>query len=230
MNDVLLKQKLSQANRILVNEGLTELGRGHVACLVGEGRILMPAHLHDYGRTVADCRGEDLVTIDFEGRVLEGGYPRSMGEFHFYVEAFKRRKDVKVGAHAHPYYANLLAMTGKEMLMMSRDSFMFSEGIPIFEGLPLYVGNLELGAKLVDKLGNKHCIIHRGHGVFVVGESVEDVIIRMASLERAAKKQFLAYTVGTPQTYDKAEVEKTTSTELYNDADWNYFVSRLQKL
>jgi hypothetical protein len=52
-----IKQKLALANRILVNEG--------------GGRILVPAHLHAYGRTIADCRENDLLVIDLDGKVAE---------------------------------------------------------------------------------------------------------------------------------------------------------------
>jgi ribulose-5-phosphate 4-epimerase/fuculose-1-phosphate aldolase len=227
-----IRQKLAIANRILVNEGVTELGRGHVCYYLGGGKTLIPAHLHAYGRTIADCTENDLVTINSDGRVVEGKYSQSMGEVHFYTELFKSRSDVRAGAHIHPFYANVLAMAGKKLVMSSRDSFLFVEGISEYEGLPLYVKDKETGRAMVEKLANRHVIIHRGHGAFVAGETVEDVVIRAAALERAAKKQVLTSLLGTPLTYDEGEVRKTHTKEIYMETasiDWGYFMMRLQK-
>ena len=227
-----IRQKLAIANRILVNEGVTELGRGHVCYYLGGGKILVPAHLHAYGRTIADCTENDMVTIDFDGRVVEGKYSQSMGEVHFYTELFKSRGDVRAAAHIHPFYANLLAMAGKKLVMCSRDSFLFVEGISEYEGLPLYVKDKEMGRAMVEKLGNRHVILHRGHGAFVAGETVEDVVIRSAALERAAKKHVLTSLLGTPLTYDEGQVRKAHTREIYMETasiDWGYFMMRLQK-
>lgn len=224
--------KLAMANRILVNEGLTELGRGHMAYNLGDGKILIPAHLHDYGRSVADCTENDFVTIDYNGKILEGNYPNSMGEYYFYTEIFSKRNDVKAAAHFHPYFTNILAMSGKPLLMISRDSFLFIEGIPIYTGLPLYVGSRAMAADLVEKMGKGNVIVHRGHGAFVVGDSIENVTVTAAALERACKKQFQVLQIGTPLTYQESEIRKTYSQDLVNDlasTDWGYFVSRLQR-
>ncbi|MDG6929265.1 MAG: class II aldolase/adducin family protein [Nitrososphaerota archaeon] len=227
-----VKRKLAMANRMIVNEGLTELGRGHMAYHLGEGKILIPAHLHDYGRTIADCTESDIVTIDFDGKVLEGGYDEPMNEFYFYTEVFSARKEVRAAAHMHPFHANLLAMSGKGLTMTSRDSFLFVDGVPIYSGLPLYVSSREMGGALVRELGKRRAILHRGHGAFVAGESIEETISTAASLERAAKKQLYASVMGTPLGYDGSEVRKTYSKELYDDlvaTDWRYFVARLEK-
>ena len=227
------KRKLALANRILVNEGLTELGRGHVCYyLPGEKRILLPAHLHEFGRTIGTCSESDLVKIDMDGKVVEGNFPRSMGESYFYLEIFKTGNGYRAAAHAHPYYTNVLAMTGKKLLMMSRDSFLFVDGIPVFEELPLYIGNRDLARRLVDKMGRSTLVIHRGHGIFAAGNTIENVIVTIAALERAAKKQVLTYMAGGQKAYDEDEVRSKYSEELVEDlasTDWGYFVSRLER-
>ena len=226
-----VKRKLALANRILVNEELTELGRGHVCYYLSEEKkLLLPAHLHDYGRSIADCTETDLVTIDMEGKVLAGKYPKAMGESYFYQELFKRGGEYRAAAHGHPYYTNLLGMTGKDLMMMSRDSFLFVDGIPVFEELPLYIGNRELAQRLVAKMGRSSVVIHRGHGIFAAGKTIEDVMVTVAALERAAKKQVLAYMAGGQRAYDKSEVRSKYSKDIVEDlaaTDWGYFVSRL---
>ncbi|MCS7143254.1 MAG: class II aldolase/adducin family protein [Aigarchaeota archaeon] len=225
-----LKVKLAMANRMLVNEGLTEMGRGHVCYYLGEGRILVPAHLHAYGRTISDCNEEDLVVIDLEGNVLEGKYRESMGEIHFYTELFRVRDDVRAAAHLHPLYTNILVMAGKSLLPISRDSFLFIDGLPVYEGLPLYIKDRVMGRELVERLGKRRAIVHRGHGAFVVGRTIEEVVITAAALERASKKQYYASLLGDPLTYNEEEVRRTYTEDIYRETtsvDWSYYLKRL---
>lgn len=224
--------KLATANRILVNENLTELGRGHVCYRLDEDRVMIPGHLHDFHRSIADCTASDMVVIDGSGNVVEGHYPESMHEFFFYLEAFRMRKELKAALHMHAFYTNLLAMAGKTLSLVSRDSFPFAGGVPVFEGLPLFVNTREMGKAMAEKLGNSRAVIHRGHGAFVVGESIEDVVITAAALERASKKQFMASSLGPLLEYDRDEIARTNTEEIRQEVmeiDWGYFVTRLEK-
>jgi ribulose-5-phosphate 4-epimerase/fuculose-1-phosphate aldolase len=101
-----------------------------------------------------------------------------------------------------------------------------------FDKLPLYVKDKEMGREMVNKLGDKYVILHRGHGAFITGATIEDVVIKAAALERAAKKQVIASSIGTPIEYDRTEVLKTYTKKIYEETaaiDWGYFVMRLQK-
>ena len=227
-----IRQKLATANRILVNENLTELGRGHVCYRLEENRIMIPGHLHDFQRSIADCTASDMVIIDYEGNVVEGSYPESMHEFYFYSEVFRLRKELKAALHMHAFYTNLLAMAGHKLVMASRDSFPFTEGVPLFDGLPLFVNTKEMGHRMAERLGKSRAIIHRGHGAFVVGESIEDAVITAAALERASKKQLMASPLGHLLEYDIEEIRKTNTEEIRHEVmeiDWGYFVTRLEK-
>ncbi len=227
-----IKQKLATANRILVNENLTELGRGHVCYKLEEDRIMIPGHLHDFQRSIADITASDMVVIDYEGNVVEGPYPESMHEFWFYIEAFKMRSELKAALHTHAFYANLLAMSGQTLKFSSRDTFPFVDGVPVFDGLPLFVNTQEMGHKMAQKLGKSRAIIHRGHGAFVVGESIEEAVITAAALERAAKKQVMASSLGSLLEYSMDDIIRTNTDEIRMeviDIDWGYFVTRLEK-
>ncbi|OWP56840.1 MAG: hypothetical protein B2I17_01765 [Thermoplasmatales archaeon B_DKE] len=227
-----LKQKLAMANRILVNEGMTELGRGHVVVKVADNRILIPGHLHDYQRSIADCTASDIVTIDYDGNVVEGRYPESMHEFFFYSAMFKRRPELKAALHMHAFYCNILGMSGERLLLSSRDSFLFTDGIPVYSGLPLFVNTEKMGDEMARFLGDRNILIHRGHGVFMVGKSMEEVVTRAAALERAAKKSYFLITMGKHLEYSREEIEKNDSEEIkleLQESDWGYFVTRVEK-
>lgn len=227
-----LKQKLAMANRILVNENLTELGRGHVVYKLAEDRILIPGHLHDYQRSIADCTASDIVTIDYKGKVVEGRYPESMHEFYFYSAMFRRRKELKAALHMHAFYSNLLAMSGQNILFSSRDSFLFTKGLKVYSGLPLFVNTEKMGEDMADLLGDNDILLHRGHGVFMVGRSIEEVVTRAAALERAAYKSYCLRSIGKFVEYTREEIETSESDEIRNElqeSDWGYFLTRVEK-
>lgn len=210
-----IKEKLARSCRILEMEAATDRGRGHICFRHPDGdKILIPGHVHDYGRGIADIQAEDIVTMDFNGKVLEGKYPESMGEFYFYTAVFRRRKDVHSAVHIHPPYANVLFGAGKTLIPITRDGCLFYQGVPTFEGFPLYVGTPKMGEEVAAALGECRAIMHRGHGAFVVGRSVEDALVTAITLERAAQAQVLAAGLGS---LNPLRVEKMTDREKHPD-------------
>ena len=169
--------------------------------------------------------------MDFSGKVLEGKYDESMGEYHAYTAIFRRRADVKSVVHTHPPFANILAGAGKSIIPITRDGCLFFEGVPIYEGFPLYVGTSKMGEEVAQALGKCKAVLHRGHGAFVVGGSVEDALVSAVTLERAAQSQVYAAAIG-PLT--PLPVEKMTDREKHPDDHiiddfFGFFSGRLAK-
>lgn len=228
-----LKEKVARGCRIIEMEGATENGRGHVCCLHPDGdKILIPGHLHDFGKAIADVQAEDIVTIDFEGKVLEGKHSTPMGEFYVYTAAFRARKDVRACAHYHPPYANAVGASGQSILPIARDGCLFLEGVPIYQGFPLYVGNQPMGDEIVRQLGQSRALIHRGHGAFVVGKSIEEVVMTSLALENAARTQIWAATQGPLQTLpvDQISERETNPDEEIIQDFFGYYSGKLAKL
>src|SRR5574341_721003 len=150
-----LKEKLALACRVIINENLTDRGKGHQCVRVpGKEQIILPGHLHDVGRGLEGITADDMVIIDFNGKVLEGKYPESMGEFQFYV------------------------------------------------------GEPGLGDRLARKLGKSgRAVIHRAHGVFVVGRSIEDCLLNAITLEKAAQFQVWATMMAKLKPFTKAQLK-----------------------
>ncbi|MDG6905792.1 MAG: class II aldolase/adducin family protein [Nitrososphaerota archaeon] len=203
-----LREKLATANRILYFEQTTSLARGHQAVLIDDNKLMLPGHLHPFGLSIADCKPDDLVVIDFEGNVLEGKHKEAMGEFYIYTSIFRNRKDVKSCIHIHPPYLGALVVAGKTILPVTRDSLQFIDQVALFEKFPLYIGTKEHGEAAAKALGNKKVLAHRGHGAVVVGGSIEEALYTALAMERAARTQWMASVVGEPQLLPKDEVEK----------------------
>jgi L-fuculose-phosphate aldolase len=190
-----IKEKLARACRIIEMQRATEKGRGHQCFLHPDGdKLLIPGHLHDYGKAIADIQGEDIVTMDFEGKVVEGKHPEPMGEFHAYTAIFRARKDVKSVVHCHPPYTN--------------------------------------GEELAEVLADKKAVLHKGHGAFVVGRTVEEALIRTLSLEKAAETQVFASILGTltPIPVERMTERETDPDDHIIDDFFGYYSGKLDKV
>ncbi len=229
-----LKDRLARANRILYYERTTSMGRGHQSYLLEEGRMMLPGHLHPYGKALGDVRAEDIVTVDFDGKVLEGKHPEPMGEFYIYSELFRTRKDVRSVIHVHPQYVAALYCAGKSILPVTRDSLQFVGQVAVFEKFPLYIGTREHGAAAALAMGDKKVLVHRGHGVVVAGRSIEDALFTALALERAARTQWMASVAGEPLLLPEEELTKmgrhvNRSDEALQE-NFLYYAERLKKL
>ncbi len=204
-----LKEKLYQACRLLIAEGVTNTGRGHLAARVpGKEAMILPGHVHHLGRGLDHITREDMVVIDFDGNVLEGHHDKSMGEFHMYSAVFRKRPEINACLHAHPFYASVMMATKSELLPVSRDACLFIDGVPYYERFPLYIGTREHGEAMAECLGNRKALFHRGHGVLVVGKSIEEALVTMTFLDNACRIQVAAAAMGPLVLLDKDEARK----------------------
>ncbi len=227
-----LKEKLAVACRVIINENLTDRGKGHQCVRVpGKDQIILPGHLHDVGRGLEGVAADDMVIIDFHGKVLEGKYPESMGEYYFYVAAFRRRPDVQSALHIHPFYANLIGIAKQKLLPVSRDGCFFADGVPIHEEFPLYVGEPGLGDRLARKLGKTgKAVLHRAHGAFVVGRSIEECLLNAITLEKAAQFQVWASMMGRLRPFTKHQLKdfNTTYAQHIFAESFAYFANKVK--
>ena len=81
-------------------------------------------------------------------------------------------------------------------------------------------------------LGDKKAILHKGHGAFVVGGSVEETLFRTISLEKAAKTQVYAAIMGE---LSPIPVESMTEREKHPDDHivddfFGYYSGKMEKL
>ncbi len=218
-----LKEKLAICCRLLCMEGLIDWS-GHVSTRIpGSDKIL----IHPNRVSRLEVRPEDIITIDLDGKLVEGkGKPPGERYIHTYI--YKVRKDVLSVAHIHAKFTVLLSMREKEWLPISRMGHFFLDGIPTFNYF-LSINNDELGQKVANMLGDHRALFLRGHGAVVVGKSIEATFFSSLSLEREGENQVWAAALGdvkpfakdTPQVYveEKEDYRKW----------WDFSVSKAKK-
>ena len=193
-----IKQKIVDGMKILLRDGLMELNTGHLSVRVpGENLICMPGHLHDQARTLDTLTFEDIITIDMEGNKVEGKLG-AVGERFIHTKIYAARPDAGAVIHCHPQMATCFSIAGVKILPVYHRAAIFYPAVPIWD-YPGQIDNPELGQQLAQALGGSPAILVRGHGAVTVGESAEACVAICAILERTAKMQYIASTLGTPR-------------------------------
>ncbi len=210
-----LRQEVADACRVLATEGYTDLTLGHVSARVpGRDAILVKRK----GLALEEVRAEDVVMVDLDGRHLEDGDTDLHLETALHTEVYRARPDVGAVVHGHPPYATALAATGARLEMLTHDAVLFApDGLPRYEASPDLVTSSAEGAAVAVALGASRAVLMRNHGVLVVGATVPWASVTAATLERAARIQSIAGTMGGPLAPMSADDAERLAPEKYRD-------------
>ena len=126
-----LKKRLAKVHRIITAGGVWPLTKGHVSCRVpGTDHVLILAHIHSEGRSLAHTDVDDLVTVDLEGNFIEGRM-EPVDERFAHTEVYKARADVQAVAHAHPPMSVAFGVAGVNILPVGNRGAIFAPKVPI---------------------------------------------------------------------------------------------------
>jgi ribulose-5-phosphate 4-epimerase/fuculose-1-phosphate aldolase len=192
-------EDLVAANRVLAMEGVLD-GYGHVS-VRAEGK---PGHF-----VMSRSLAPPLVTVD--DLVEHGPDSEPVGDSRRgYLERFihgaiyRMRPDVMAVVHSHADSVVPFGITkGKLRPVYHMASFLWS-GVPVFDirGVraesDLLVRDRETGNALAGTLGNCACVLMRGHGMTVVGDSIQEAVFRAIYTATNAKLQSQAAQLGGP--------------------------------
>jgi ribulose-5-phosphate 4-epimerase/fuculose-1-phosphate aldolase len=99
--------------------------------------------------------------------------------------------------HAHPPYATALSLLDEpELIVASQMSVGFAGRIAYNDRYDLVGGAEGQGERIATALGDKHVLLLRGHGVVVVGKTIESTYLDLYTLELACRSQVLAMSTG----------------------------------
>jgi len=192
-------EDLVAANRILAMEGVLD-GYGHVS-LRAEGKpghFVMSRSLAPQLVTLADLmeHGADSEPV--------GDNRKGYLERFLHGEIYRSRPDVMAIVHSHAESVVPFGVTrGKLRPVYHMASFLWS-GVPLFDmrkfrtESDLLVRDRELGEALAGTLGKCPCVLMRGHGMTVVGDSIPEAVFRAIYTAMNAKLQAQAAALGGP--------------------------------
>lgn len=224
------KAKLALACRILGTEGHDDLDLGHVSVRDPDNPDRMM--IKGRGLCLSEIHEEDLVTIDFDYRKIEG--KRSLhGEMPIHVEIYKIRKNVNCIVHTHPMYATAFSATEQILRPVNNEGVLFANPLPYYDLVTDLIIEPGQGASLAEKLGDEKAVIMKNHGIVVVGETIEQATGRAYLLEKTIKTLCIAKVFGEPKWTDDEEAATKANhifTEARIQAIWDTLVRRLEHL
>jgi len=179
-----LRDRIAWACRILADEGYADLTLGHVSARGPGGEIWIKRK----GVALDEVEPEDVVALDDRDAV------RPL-ETVLHTGVYRVRPDVAAVVHGHPPYATALGATTEPLSLLTHDSVLFADGVGRFDEPDLIVDEKQ-GGRVAAALGGRRAVLLRNHGVVVVGKNIPWAVLTAATLERAARLQSLASTLG----------------------------------
>ncbi|MBI4526254.1 MAG: class II aldolase/adducin family protein [Deltaproteobacteria bacterium] len=180
-----------------------------------------------------------IVRFDYAMNKISG-VARPPTEAAIYTEIFKARPDVNAIVHCHAPMCIALGLAGKKVDAVHMQSSHFAGGVPIFPK-PIFIIDEAEGKELADAMRKDDAIVITGHGVVLLGKSIDEVCIRTLYLERTARIMAVAYGLGFQGLTDEfrkyMEGTKEKHRQYLNKvrgprqyiAEWSYYKDKVRK-
>jgi ribulose-5-phosphate 4-epimerase/fuculose-1-phosphate aldolase len=192
------KEKLAAALRIFGRLGFGEGVAGHITARDPE--LTDHFWVNPFGMSFRHVRKSDLILVNHSGEVVHGRSPVNRAAFVIHSAVHQARPDVIAAAHAHSVHGKAWASLGRELGMITQDACIFyKDHTVVTEGGGAIVLDESAGKALAAGLGGHKAAIHQNHGLFTVGQSVEEATWWFVTMERSCQAQLLAEAAGTPK-------------------------------
>lgn len=209
-----LKEKVFKANLDLVKHGLVIFTWGNVSAIDRETGLVV---IKPSGVSYDEMKAEDMVVIDLEGRVIEGGLKPS-SDTPTHLELYKAFPDIKGVVHTHSTYATAWAQAGCAIPNIgTTQADYFSQDIPCTRDMSEseVMGEYEKNTGIViveafQQINPNHVpgVLVKNHGPFSWGKDADDAVHNAVVMEQVAKMAFIAQSVNPQLTMNPLLIQK----------------------
>jgi len=185
-------RQVALACRIIARFGHEDLTLGHASVRGPDGRTV---YIKRKGKALRDVRGEEVIGIaldDPDGHLTPGAHLETI----MHLETYRARPDAGAVIHTHPLYSIALGATAGGLELLSHDGLLFPDGVPVFDGTAGLVTTPRDGQGVARALGGGRAVLLRNHGILAAGPDISWAVLTALTLERAARIQFIARTLG----------------------------------
>jgi ribulose-5-phosphate 4-epimerase/fuculose-1-phosphate aldolase len=160
----------------------------------------------------------DLMELDADSEPLPGDKRKGFIERYIHGEIYRARPEVMAVVHSHSPSVIPFGVTRTKLRpVYHMGSFLWS-GAPVFdirkvrEENDLLIRDRPLGQALAGALGKCNCVLMRGHGMTVIGDSVPEAVFRAIYTEMNARLQLQATQLEGPIEFLSDEEGRRSST------------------
>jgi len=223
------KQKLAGALRIFGRFGFGEGVAGHITVRDPE----FPDHfwVNPFGLSFRHMRVSDLILVNHSGDVVYGAQPVNRAAFVIHSAIHSARPDVVAVAHSHSPYGKSFSSLGIPLAPLTQDACIFyGDHKVITEQGGAVVFDIEAGKEFAAAFPEGKAAIHQNHGLFTVGQTVDEAAFWFVSMERSCQAQLMAMAAGTPQEIRPDYAEYTAAQTGFPLAGWFSFQPLWQEI
>jgi ribulose-5-phosphate 4-epimerase/fuculose-1-phosphate aldolase len=191
---------LAAAQRLAVIQDMSEGIYNHFTLAVPgtEDRF----YVNPLGLHWSEITASGLLTVDFDGRVLDGKGPLQRSAYCIHAPIHRRKPQHAALLHTHmPYTSALTRLKDQRLLPIGHTEAQLITQIAYDEDYTGLARDPAEGERLADILGDKTILIMAHHGVLVAGRTISEAYDRLYTLERSARVQLFAQWTGQPLRY-----------------------------
>ncbi|MFE7437922.1 class II aldolase/adducin family protein [Streptomyces tendae] len=188
------KERLACALRLFGRHGFEDGVSGHITARDPEYSECF--WVNPFGVPFAHIAVSDLVLVNSEGQVVEGGHHVNQAAFTVHSQVHAARPDVVAVAHCHSVHGRALSALGELLEPITQESCAFYEDHALYDSYSGVSVDAEEGRRIARVLGSGKALVLRNHGLLTVGDSVDAAAWWFLSLERSCQVQLLAKAAG----------------------------------
>jgi ribulose-5-phosphate 4-epimerase/fuculose-1-phosphate aldolase len=223
------KQRLAGALRVFGRLGFGEGVAGHITVRDPE----FPDHfwVNPFGMSFRHVRQSDLILVNHSGEVVYGEHPVNRAAFVIHSAVHRARPDIVAAAHAHSVYGKSWSSLGRPLDPITQDACIFYEDhVVITAQGGAVVFEVEAGQEMAAAFGTGKAAIHQNHGLFTVGQTVEEAAFWFITMERSCQAQLMAEAAGTPKLIAHEMAQYTQANTGFSLAGWFGFQPLWQEI
>jgi len=211
------KRMVLQTAQQMAAKGLVVGTSGNVSLRLGKHGERELLAITPHGRYYDSLDVDDIVVLDFEGKLVEGELDASIEKL-LHIGVYKTRRKVNAVIHAHPVLGSALAVAGLEIPAILDDQVTEIGGeIKVAEYA--LSGSPEIVKNVLSALGPRNAVLLANHGALSVGRDVREAFTVCELLEKTAKIYVCALSLGKVSLLpaDIAELLKAYFAALHGD-------------
>ena len=216
------KSHLAGALRIFGKFGFGEGVAGHIT--VRDPEYPDCFWVNPFGMSFRHIKQSDLILVNHQGEVVYGTKPVNRAAFVIHAAVHSARPDVVAAAHAHSPYGKSFSSLGIPLAPLTQDACIFyNDHHVISEQGGAVVFDIDAGKELASKFPDGKAAIHQNHGLFTVGETVDEAAFWFISMERSCQAQLMAMAAGDPIEINDEYATYTRDNTAFHAAGWFSF-------
>lgn len=196
-----LKEEVYRANMELQEKGLIIYTWGNVSGIDKEKQLIV---IKPSGVNYDNLKAEDMVVVDFNGKVIEGRYKPS-SDTPTHIELYKKYPQIGGVVHTHSTWAVAFAQAGMDIPAFgtTHADYFFGDILCTRELTEDEINidyEKNTGKVIIETIGDKNpmevpAIVVKNHGPFAWGKTPDGAVYNAVVLEKVAEMAYKTMTL-----------------------------------